>query len=209
MSYLMPAYMNLNGRNTSFHILNFIKEIRLGMIDAFMSRLQSFFADTPYELIRNNELHYQNVLFIIFKLMGFYTEAEYHTSQGRIDMVVKTPNYIYIMEFKFEGSAEEALAQIEANNYAVPFSTDNRTLFKIGINFSRKTRNIEKWIVAKQQRQILPHKKGCQLHRNPDNWQPFCILLTTYYFFNAAILSFKAAIFVSASACFLRSISIT
>ncbi len=149
MSYLMPAYMNLNGRNTSFHILNFIKEIRLGMIDAFMSRLQSFFADTPYELIRNNELHYQNVLFIIFKLMGFYTEAEYHTSQGRIDMVVKTPNYIYIMEFKFEGSAEEALAQIEANNYAVPFSTDNRTLFKIGINFSRKTRNIEKWIVAK------------------------------------------------------------
>lgn len=119
------------------------------MIDAFMSRLQSFFADTPYELIWNNELHYQNVLFIIFKLMGFYTEAEYHTSQGRIDMVVKTPNYIYIMEFKFEGSAEEALAQIEANNYAVPFSTDNRTLFKIGINFSRKTRNIEKWIVAK------------------------------------------------------------
>ena len=53
------------------------------------------------------------------------------------------------------------------------------------------------------------NKKGCQLHRNPGNWQPFCILLTTYYFFNAAILSFKAAIFVSASACFLRSISIT
>lgn len=149
MSYLMPAYMNLNGRNTSFHILNFIKEIRLGMIDAFMNRLQSFFADTPYELIRNNELHYQNVLFIIFKLMGFYTEVEYHISQGRIDMIVKTPNYIYILEFKFEGSAEEALAQIDANNYAVPFSTDDRTLFKIGINFSRKTRNIEKWIVAR------------------------------------------------------------
>ena len=149
MSYLMPAYMNLNGRNPSFHILNFIKEIRSGKIDAFMKRLQSFFADTPYELIRNNELHDQNVLFIIFKLMGFYTEVEYHTSQGRIDMVVKTPNYIYILEFKFEGSAEEALAQIEANNYALPFSSDNRTLFKIGINFSSKTRNIEKWIVAR------------------------------------------------------------
>lgn len=72
--------MNLNGRNPSFHILNFIKEIRSGKIDAFMKRLQSFFADTPYELIRNNELHYQNVLFIIFKLMGFYTKVEYHTS---------------------------------------------------------------------------------------------------------------------------------
>ena len=54
-----------------------------------MKRLQSFFTDTPYELIRDLKLHYQNVLFIIFKLLGFYTQAEYHTSEGRIDLVVK------------------------------------------------------------------------------------------------------------------------
>lgn len=67
----------------------FVKEVRDGKIDAFMKRLQSFFTDTPYELIRDLELHYQNVLFIIFKLLGFYTQAEYHTSEGRIDLIVK------------------------------------------------------------------------------------------------------------------------
>lgn len=93
------------------------------------------------------ERHYQNVLFIIFKLVGFYTQAEYRTSEGRIDLVVKTTDYIYVMEFKLEGSAEEALAQIEEKHYARPFEADPRKLFKIGINFSNKTRNIERWII--------------------------------------------------------------
>lgn len=93
------------------------------------------------------ERHYQNVLFIVFKLVGFYTQAEYHTSEGRIDLVVKTTDYIYVMEFKLEGTAEEAIAQIEEKHYAHPFETDSRKLFKIGINFSNKMRNIERWIV--------------------------------------------------------------
>ena len=80
--------------------------------------------------------------------MGFFTHAEYHTSQGRIDMVVKTPQYIYVMEFKFEGSAEDAIAQIESRNYALPFMSDDRKVYKIGVNFSAETRNIEKWIVS-------------------------------------------------------------
>ena len=148
MEFLMPRYMNMGGRNASFHIMSFVKEMRSGRIDAFMSRLQSFFADTPYELIRDHELHYQNVLFILFRLLGFYCEAEYHTSQGRIDLVVKTSGYIYVMEFKFEGTAEEALAQIEARNYAKPFAADGRTVYEIGVNFSRDTRNIEKWVIG-------------------------------------------------------------
>ena len=93
------------------------------------------------------ELHYQNVLFIIFKLVGFYTQAEYHTSEGRIDLVLKAPDYVYVMEFKLQGTAEEAMEQIEKKHYARPFETDSRKLFKIGINFSNKTRNIEKWII--------------------------------------------------------------
>ena len=148
LNFLMPSYMNMHGRNTSFHIMNFIKELEKGKIDSFMERLQSLFSDTPYELIRDTELHYQNVLFIVFRLMGFFTHAEYHTSQGRIDMVVKTPQYIYVMEFKFEGSAEDAIAQIESRNYALPFMSDGRKVYRIGVNFSAETRNIEKWIVA-------------------------------------------------------------
>ena len=72
---------------------------------------------------------------------------EYHTSRGRIDLVLQTDKFIYIMEFKLNGTAEEALQQINDKHYALPFETDGRSLFKIGVNFSAETRNIEKWIV--------------------------------------------------------------
>lgn len=125
--------------------MSFVKEVREGNIEGFMHRLQSFFADIPYEMTRDLELHYQNVLFIVFKLLGFYTQVEYHTSQGRIDLVLKTDNYIYVMEFKLEGTAEEAIRQIEEKNYALPFASDSRKLYKIGINFSNQIRGIEAW----------------------------------------------------------------
>ena len=116
-------------------------------MDGFFRRLQSFLADTPYELAREQELHYQNVLFIVFKLVGLYVQAEYHTSQGRVDLLLQTPDYVYVMEFKLEGTAEEALRQIEEKGYARPFASDTRRVFRIGVNFSRETRNIERWLV--------------------------------------------------------------
>lgn len=145
--YLLPYYTSLNVTDSSFEILRFVREIRNGDPDAFLERLRSFFSDTPYELIRDLELHYQNVLFIVFKLVGFYVRAEYHTASGRVDLVLQTDRYIYIMEFKLNGTAEEALCQIEEKQYALPFATDNRKLFKIGVNFSSKTRTIDRWVV--------------------------------------------------------------
>ncbi len=78
--------------------------------------------------------------------MGFYTKVEYHTNEGRIDLVLQTDQYIYIMEFKLNGTAEEALQQIKEKHYALPFKADSRKLLRIGVNFSSKTRNIEKWL---------------------------------------------------------------
>ena len=63
-------------------------------------------------------------------------------------MVVQTERYVYVMEFKLDGTAEEALRQIEEKQYALPFTADRRKLFRIGVNFSEKARNMEKWIVA-------------------------------------------------------------
>ena len=147
IKFLMPFYTNVDKVESPFEIQQFVKEIRNGKPDAFLRRLQSFFADTPYELIRDLEVHYQNVLFIVFRLVGFYVKAEYHSSEGRVDLVLQTDRYIYVMEFKLEGTAEEAIRQIEEKHYARPFEADSRQLFKIGINFDNKTRNIEKWIV--------------------------------------------------------------
>ena len=146
MRFLLPSYTGLADSEAAFEIMNFVSDVRSGNIDAFMKRMQSFFADTPYELVRDLELHYQNVMFIVFKLLGFYTQAEYHTSEGRIDMVIKTQDYIYVMEFKLDGTAEEALQQINSRNYALPFANDNRKIVKVGVNFSNVMRNIERWV---------------------------------------------------------------
>lgn len=148
MKFLVPFYTHFSKVDAPFEIQKFVKELRAGDIESFMKRLRSFFADTPYELVSEQELHYQNVLYIIYKLLGFYVKAERHTSDGRIDLVLQTDKFIYIMEFKLEGSAEEALKQINEKRYALPFEQDSRRLFKIGVNFSSKTRNIEKWVVA-------------------------------------------------------------
>lgn len=145
--FLLPFYANVNKVESPFEVQKFVREVETGDYDSFFHRLQSFFADTTYEVIREQELHYENVLFIVFKLVGFYTKVEYHTNDGRIDLVLQTEKFIYIMEFKLNGTAEEALQQINNKRYALPFEADGRKLFKIGINFSEKTRNIEKWVV--------------------------------------------------------------
>jgi hypothetical protein len=126
--------------------MNFVSEVEAGKVDDFLKRLSSLFANTPYELVKDLENHYQNVLFIVSELMGFYVKVEYHTSDGRIDMVLQTDDYTYVMEFKLDGTAEEAMQQIDSKNYALPFAVDRRKLIKVGINFSSTTRNIERWI---------------------------------------------------------------
>jgi hypothetical protein len=148
LKFLLPNYASIDNTQAAFFITNFVKEIRAGKVDDFLKRLSSLFADTPYELVKDLENHYQNVLFIVTKLMGFYVKAEYHTSEGRIDLVLQTNDYTYVMEFKLDGTAEEALAQINDKNYALPFATDNHRLVKVGINFSSKTRNIDRWVIS-------------------------------------------------------------
>lgn len=147
MKFLIPFYTHFNKVEAPFKILKFVQELRAGEVDSFLKRLRSFCADTPYELVSNLELHYQNVLFILYKLLGFYVQAERHTSDGRIDLVLRTDKFIYVMEFKLDGTAKEALQQINDKGYALPFEKDDRRLFKIGVNFSNKTRTIEKWLV--------------------------------------------------------------
>lgn len=146
--FLLPYYTSLSPAEAPFHIQKFVNEVETGKPTAFLARLKSFFSDTPYELVKDCENHYQNVLFILFKLIGVYVRAEYHTSRGRIDMVLQSHGYTYVMEFKLDGTAEDALRQIADKEYPLPFSTDGTTVFRIGLNFSSATRNIEKWVIG-------------------------------------------------------------
>ena len=146
MLYLMPYYTSVSENKTGFQIRSFVREVKSGDITAFMTRLESFFANTPYDLIKDTENHYQNVLFILCNLCGLYTKAEFHTSNGRVDMTIETPDYVYIFEFKYNGTAEEAMAQIKEKNYAQPFLASGKKIALIGANFSGETRNIEKYL---------------------------------------------------------------
>lgn len=146
--FLLPNYASVSVTKSPYEIQRFVTDIRKGNVDSFLSRLQTFFDDIPYDLApRDREVHYQNILYIVFKLMGFHTEVEYHTSRGRVDLVMKTPDYIYVMEFKLDGTAEDAMLQIENKGYASAFAADGRTVLKVGVNFSSETRTIDKWIV--------------------------------------------------------------
>jgi len=147
VKFLLPYYTKLKEQQTQTLISKFILSLERGDADTFMQLMQSLMAGTPYELIRELENHYQNVMFIITRLMGFYVQAEYRTSYGRIDLMIGTDKYVYIIELKFNGSAEEALAQIDAKNYSLPFAIDDRQVIKIGANVSGETRNLEEWVM--------------------------------------------------------------
>ncbi|MBQ0021053.1 MAG: ATP-binding protein [Bacteroidales bacterium] len=143
MKFLVPFYTNIPKSSSAFEITQFVKDVRAGRTEQFIKRLRSFFAGTPYELVKDLENHYQNVLFIIARLMGIYTRTEYHTSEGRIDMVILTKDYCYVLEFKLNGTAEEALQQIQDKHYTLPFEMDGQHIVRIGMNFSSETRNID------------------------------------------------------------------
>ena len=148
LKYLMPYYANTIQGKSGFEISRFVRSLREGDIEGFMERLQSFLSACPYELEPQQERHFQSVMFILTALCGYHVEIESHTNKGRMDMTVKTKDYIYIFEFKFNKSAEEALAQIDEKGYAEPFKSDGRQIVKVGVNFSTACRNIDRWIVA-------------------------------------------------------------
>ena len=147
VKYLTPYYLSREKKRNVFDVRNFIKDVRNGDVEQFCKRLKVLFSDTPYELVKDLENHYQNIVWVAFKMLGFYSQAEYHTSEGRIDLVVKAPGYTYVMEFKLDGTAEDALQQIKGKDYPLPFSLDDGTVFLIGMNFSHETRNIERYVI--------------------------------------------------------------
>ena len=149
LNFVTPFYTPVAETETSFYIGKFIRELREGDPDAFLTRLRAFFAGIPYELNDRTERHYQTVFYLVFKLMGQFSEAEVRSAKGRADAVVKTDDYIYVFEFKLDGSADEALAQIDNRGYLIPYTADDRKLVKIGVNFDPKERNIGEWCKGK------------------------------------------------------------
>ena len=124
-----------------------------GELELFHQQLTSFLASIPYTMRRNGnerekERYFHYTFYLLLRLIStFVVYTEKVQSQGRVDCIIETPKFVYIFEFKLDGSAKEALQQIEDKGYASEYATDNRKLFKIGCNFSSEKGTIDDWKV--------------------------------------------------------------
>ena len=121
--------------------------MRAGQTEALLAALHVLFARGDHRIAGEAEKYFQNVMYILFKLLGLQTQAEYATGDGRIDLVVEADRYLYLFEFKLNRPAAEAMAQIQEKGYATPFAMDRRPVVKLGVSFSSTTRNIAECIV--------------------------------------------------------------
>ena len=145
---LLRYYVKTRRREAAAVVEDIVYAIQDGEPETMMKNLDAFFAGIPYDLKMDNENNFHNAFYILTTLLGIDTKAEVHTSDGRIDLLIETPKFIYIIELKYDSTPEQALRQIEEKQYARKFATDSRRLFKIGVSFSSETRRIEGWKIA-------------------------------------------------------------
>lgn len=144
---LIPRYMGIDKDDLPLMMRDLRRKLDSADINGFMRILQSLVAKIPYQEMdmENLERTYHLVIYELFLIMGVESRSEVSMSGGRIDLVVETRNYVYVIEFKLGGSVEDALAQIDDRGYHLPWSADGRHVYKIGAVFSPETRTLAEW----------------------------------------------------------------
>lgn len=145
LKYYVPMSPDMSGTTLIYQLWHSITE---GNPESFMQILSSLFANTSYQIQGETEKDFQYAMYIISALLGEYVQVERTTSNGRIDLIIQTKDFIYIFELKVNADADVALRQIDEKGYARPFEGDSRKLFKIGVDFSTATRRIEDWKIV-------------------------------------------------------------
>lgn len=138
----------VGSQDTMARVFRELRDDRI-TIDMFMQRLRQFFSAMPYDVSNKNEHHYQSLLYALLVAVGADVSAELRTSTGRMDIALRMPKAIYILELKYDGNTEEALGQVKEKDDADAFAFDSRPLWAVGVNFSSKTRTIESWDTKK------------------------------------------------------------
>ena len=148
LNFLVKYYTPSQTESGMMLVSRMLKDLRSGNAQGFMQKLEALFAKTSYQIQGDSEKDFQYAMYIILELMGEYVEVEKATSNGRIDILLQTKEYIYIIEIKINDTVEAALQQIEEKGYARRFAYDKRQLFKIGVRFSTANRCIDSWKLA-------------------------------------------------------------
>ena len=144
---LAPNYLSPISVDNNSLVGDFLEKLYDDDLEGAMVRLKAYLASIANRLSNKNERDFQTVFYLIFNLMGAYMRVEEDSAIGRADAVVYMPDAVYVFELKYDGSAEEAIQQIDDKGYLIPFSADGKRLYKIGVNYDSNQRTIGNWIV--------------------------------------------------------------
>ena len=144
---LAPNYLSPISAENSSLVGDLVELLYDGKAEKCMERLRAYLASISNRLSNKNERDFQTVFYLIFNLMGAYIRVEEDSAIGRADAVVHMPDAVYVFELKFDGSAEDAIKQIDEKGYLIPYSADGKRLVKIGVNYDSDQRTIVDWIV--------------------------------------------------------------
>lgn len=154
LTLLAANYMKPRSQEVSSWIMDAVLLLDDGRTQEFRDALTAFLADIPYDAhpslkeMEMTEKHFQYTFYLLLRLIGVYCRTihnERRQSRGRVDCILEFENYIYILEFKMDGTPAEALKQIEERGYAQPYVADKRKVVCIGANFSSTIRTVEGW----------------------------------------------------------------
>ena len=142
-NYLSPIQMDNNG-----FIFEFLEQLYDGTMDGALQKMQAYLASISNRLSNKNEKDFQIVFYLIFNLLGAYIKVEEDSAIGRADAVLHMPDTIYVMELKYDKSADEVLQQIDDKGYLIPYSADGKRLVKVGVNYDSDKRTIGEWKIV-------------------------------------------------------------
>ena len=148
MRSLLPYYVTPDTLTATTTIVNLARALVKGDMEGMLQLLQTFLSTVPYCDHTDYESHYQQMLYIIFSLLGMYVDVEVRTPKGRVDMVMRTATTLYIVELKLNQSAEAAMQQIDLKNYPERFALCGLPVVKVGINFDMERHTLKDWMIG-------------------------------------------------------------
>ena len=153
---LIPAYTGIKRNDTAGFALKFYRALRKDDIDTAMQEMKAFLAGIPYvegfqkklKDVKNYEGFYEYTFYLIFNMLNVYARTQVKCASGRIDFVVLMPDTTYVFELKVNGTAQEALDQINGKGYYLPYETEGRQVVKVGVQFDRETMTVGEYLAG-------------------------------------------------------------
>ena len=145
---LAPNYLSPIQENNNGFVFDFLEQLYDGTMDGALQKMQAYLASISNRLSNKNEKDFQTVFYLIFNLLGAYIKVEEDSAIGRADVVLHMPDTVYVMELKYDKTADEALQQIDDKGYLIPYSADGKRLVKVGVNYDSDKRTIGEWKIV-------------------------------------------------------------